>query len=242
VPLIEPRLLEPPAWEHVDITGDVEHVLPTLNDSQLPWVNAAPHSDSVDGRVFASFIAFDRRNGKVWIIRGLLAGDDTGSIGVRQLTLEAYNPTGELAEIQSSDMRQRLGEIRDAAVGRLRQQAELATHPAYADAWWRTSAIEVGERAVSGTTSRGRPALPDEHYEHVARLYLELYGQGVKRGILEEIARRMSTPGHPVPRETARDWVKRSRDLEFLSRGRQGRAGAMPGPRLSPNPKEENDG
>lgn len=243
--LTEPYLLVPPLWEHIDVKGAVEHVLPTLDDAQLPWVNAAAHKDPVDPRVFASFIAFDRRGGGVWVMRGLLAVDSTAAVGVRQVTIEPYNPDGPLIDVQAADLRQRLGEIRDKAISQVHLLGQLTVEQWYGGAVWGPAAVEAAARISVSSSRAGRPALPDEHYEHVAHLYLELYGQGVKRGIIAELAERMSTPDHAVPRETARDWIKRSRDLGFLSPGKQGRAGAVPGPRLLPDttqPKEETDG
>ena len=74
---------------------------------------------------------------------------------------------------------------------------------------------------------RGRPGLPDDHYKRIALEYLELFAAGYRRGILDELACR-----HKRPKQTVRDWVHRARELDYLTKGKQGRAGAKRGHRL----------
>jgi hypothetical protein len=73
---------------------------------------------------------------------------------------------------------------------------------------------------------RGR-RYPDEHYLTIALLYLDLLSQGGQRNILSRLAEQLE-----IPKTTARDWVHRARQLQYLTPSRQGRPGAQPGPRL----------
>ena len=80
---------------------------------------------------------------------------------------------------------------------------------------------------------RGRAGYPDDHYRGVALAYLDLLDKGITRGILAALAERESKRlGRPVPVETARTWVNVARKRQFLTEGENGRAGAMPGPKL----------
>jgi len=71
----------------------------------------------------------------------------------------------------------------------------------------------------------GRPPLPDELLEEVARAYLEEAKRG--RGLTRRLAARFGRP-----EETVRDWVHTCRVRGFLSPGVAGRRGAQPGERL----------
>ena len=79
----------------------------------------------------------------------------------------------------------------------------------------------------SSDLRRGRPSLPDEHFENVAHMYLEQQRKGTRR-ILLRLGEALG-----VERDTARDWVHRARVLGFLTPGQPGRGGAEPGPRLT---------
>jgi hypothetical protein len=85
---------------------------------------------------------------------------------------------------------------------------------------------QTTERLRRPHRRRGRK-YPDSHYRTVALLYLDLLDQGGHRTILIRLAAQLD-----IPRATARDWVHRARELEYLTRSRQGRPGAQPGPRL----------
>lgn len=87
--------------------------------------------------------------------------------------------------------------------------------------------------ALAAPLRRGRRGYPDDLYRQVALTYLDvLRERPAGRGVLDEVARRLSTEGRPVSPETARDWIRRARDLEFLTPATPGKAGAEPGPRL----------
>lgn len=77
------------------------------------------------------------------------------------------------------------------------------------------------------TKKGGRPGLGDDHFEHVARRYLELQEEHGSYGLLKRLA---ESEGRP--RDTVRDWVHQARVRGFLTPGRAGVAGAGPGPRL----------
>lgn len=72
---------------------------------------------------------------------------------------------------------------------------------------------------------QGRPPLPDELLEEVARAYLEEAKRG--RGLTRRLALRFDRPD-----ETVRDWIHACRVRGYLSPGVTGRRGAQPGPRL----------
>lgn len=78
-----------------------------------------------------------------------------------------------------------------------------------------------------GSAPRSRPPVPAQHYRRIAIRYLQLISQGARNGILYTIANEEGVAYH-----TARDWVAKARELKFLSDGRQGVAGATPGPNL----------
>src|SRR4029079_17499604 len=79
----------------------------------------------------------------------------------------------------------------------------------------------------------GRKPLPDALIRHIALEYLALFERGVTRGILVRLAEQESERlGRYVAPETVRDWVRRARELEFLSKGVPGKAYAVAGPRL----------
>lgn len=80
---------------------------------------------------------------------------------------------------------------------------------------------------------RGRTGYPDDHYRRIALAYLDLLAMGNRRGILNKLAEQETNRlARYVPRETVRTWVRRARELQFLTAGEPGRAGAEPGPRL----------
>jgi len=83
--------------------------------------------------------------------------------------------------------------------------------------------------AEESKPARGRRGYPDDHYERIARRYLQLVNdERVTRGVLARIA---DEEGRPV--ETVRTWIYQARQRDFLTRrGEVGRAGALPGPRL----------
>jgi hypothetical protein len=73
-----------------------------------------------------------------------------------------------------------------------------------------------------------RPGKPDAHYEGVALEYLERC-ENRSRCPTKELAEPRG-----VPYATMRDWVSGARRRGYLGPGRQGRAGATPGPLLLP--------
>jgi len=82
---------------------------------------------------------------------------------------------------------------------------------------------------VSESGLRGRPPLPDELLERVARAYLDEMTGG--RGITKRLASIFDRPD-----QTVRAWVHMARKRGFLSPAQPGRRGALPGPRLSRDP------
>jgi hypothetical protein len=81
----------------------------------------------------------------------------------------------------------------------------------------------------TSSTQSNRATYPENHYRDVALAYLDLLAQGQARKIIVELAHKLG-----VSRNTARNWVYRARQLGYLAKGTQGRAGAAAGPRLHP--------
>ncbi len=85
------------------------------------------------------------------------------------------------------------------------------------------------EVATERPTGRRRQR-PPEFYERLAREYLRLVELGWRRGIHAQLAKAL------VLDETAarqmRDHIRRARELGFLSFGKSGKVGALPGPNL----------
>jgi len=125
-----------------------------------------------------------------------------------------------------------------------RAHAELAGHAELAEiaqrfAWpdapssrERDALTEIAAEAAAGRPKRGRPGLGDAHYARIAHAYLQKQAEGHGRGILNALAEQERRP-----RQTVRDWVAGARKRGFLTPGTQGRAGALPGPRLADFPQ-----
>lgn len=118
--------------------------------------------------------------------------------------------------------------------------ADVAAHPRTATAGvdWRgdpkaidrlTTALHQQANTTTRQGAPRRPPIPAQHYRRIAIRYLQLISQGARNGILHTIAEEENVAYH-----TARDWVAKARELKFLSDGRQGIAGATPGPNLDP--------
>jgi hypothetical protein len=91
----------------------------------------------------------------------------------------------------------------------------------------RAAAPEAEPRPAPARPRRGRPPLDDEHYRKVALTYLDALNRA---------------PGRPIPwmaekfgyeASTVRGWISEARKRAFLTPGTRGKAGALPGPRLT---------
>ena len=82
-------------------------------------------------------------------------------------------------------------------------------------------AARDGTRPSRGTPGarRGRPGLPDEHYQDVARRYLELRSQG------ETSPTATIAEEREANRNTVAGWVRGARNRGYLPEARRGRAG-----------------
>lgn len=224
-----PRFLHPPSFE-VD-ASIVSHYADVPRE-RLPWVQLVDtHQEDGEPAVFARFLAFDRDGSRIYVVRGLLAEP----LAVVHVAIEVRDRSGGLLELRTTDTRVRLGEMRDQAVTRLESLARLSQNPA--SVHHRTLVSRRGDlvEAVERASSRrgGRPPVPDETLELVARRYLDLFDRRVRRGIREELARSLSQDlQRPVPIGTVDDWLERARKTGWLERGGRGRAGGLPGPRL----------
>ena len=98
----------------------------------------------------------------------------------------------------------------------------------------RATTHEATAGVATAARRRTRRGYPEEHYRRIAMRLLELQDQGWGRGINIELARLEN-----VSRETIRDWISGARKRGFLGPGVRGRSGAVPGPRLSETPDDE---
>lgn len=133
--------------------------------------------------------------------------------------------------------------LRSVPVGRILAWA----HEAMASSEWRTKGLTMlglsGTRlvqepelepqvraalertAIVPNRRKGRPPLPGDLLDEVARAYLEEAKRG--RGLTRRMAIRFDRP-----EETIRDWIHACRIRGYLSPGVTGRRGAQPGERL----------
>lgn len=162
----------------------------------------------------------------------MVRGETTGLLEIRQLAVEPWKHRGEVTGQVLRVLKP--ADIRAAVRIDLRFMGD---EPEIAFSGPRSAPVRVfpseeiaTRKALIETSAKprklGRPALPDGHYRDVALEYLELYEGGSPR-VLKELAERRG-----VQWRTVRDWVARARQLGYLTRGKQGRAGARPGPRL----------
>jgi hypothetical protein len=85
---------------------------------------------------------------------------------------------------------------------------------------------------------RGPGANNDEHWASIAELYLycvRVYGQKAIEGMLAELENREELFWS---RSTVKTYARRARELGWLTKGTQGKAGAEPGPKLTKWRKE----
>lgn len=82
-------------------------------------------------------------------------------------------------------------------------------------------------KSVGGGPHRGRIGYGEAHYRALALDYLELQDAHGHRGLRERLAQQ-----YDVSPETMRDWIRRARELQFLSKATPGRGGSDAGPRL----------
>jgi hypothetical protein len=185
------------------------------------WAKPTPAALS-DGTTLVVFTPSDQQSPEVRI--GFRVAEDRTVIHFVSFQDVVHRPGG----LGSEDIRVPLGQL--AAIG---AQTIADMTP---DEWWGDpKAVETIKRALSKEASaaprhvgaRSRPRLPKAHYRRIAVVYLQHLHSGLTRGILQRIA-----ADEGVSVATARDWVRRARELKFLSPGRQGTAGATPGERL----------
>jgi hypothetical protein len=231
------RALSRDAWDrHTEFSDRLWNVAPVplvvghVSDKSRPEVVAR----------FAALLDIEvrRQEFAFWIASGYLSRSVRGDLTVEELTLEPEHPgQGEVtpALLRAVSLAQIVARAQ-AALRSAPESVELADELGVAqenDAV-RRDADRAAEIALAvGRRKGGRPSYPDSHYEWLARQYLALYDAGVGRGIRNELAKIASEwLGRPIPTETIRDWIRRTRELGFLEGATQGRAGARPGPNL----------
>jgi transposase-like protein len=188
----------------------------------------------------ATFLHFEIADG--WSVTGEVDLID-GQLAITSLTIHpraTLRPRGRGPDkprrgLTTSDLRS----VRTPQILN-RVYRKLASMPGQSSQWeeflgtpvpWRHRAEKRAGQALEelGPPRRpgGRRKYPADHYERIARLYLDLQEAGINRGILIEIASREG-----VNRNTARDWVSGATKRGLLSPGGSGVAGRTPGPNL----------
>lgn len=177
-----------------------------------------------DGCVYVAEL--DVVDERPWLVRGALElGAESHLVELRQIVIEPWLHDGEVSTALLRKFKP--AAIRDRGMARLRSHEATRQEIRGIDWWWQGEDFDLREQLVSTDgRKRGRPALPASHYEDVAEAYLDLYERGVPN-VLVTLATR-----YGKPRETVRDWVRRTRELGYLSGGSPGKAGAVAGPAL----------
>jgi hypothetical protein len=200
-----------------------------------PFVVATAHKEKQDTAVFARFVALYLLDDIPWLLRGVLASDTSGAPVVRRLAIEPWQDQGP--EVTSEvTHRVRVALVRDRALVQLRLEPQLLQLAEIGAQVRVTAADQLAAdelAAKAGSRKRGRPPLfGPEHYAGIARDCIALFRQG-HRGIRATLARERS-----VSEATVRDWIKRARELGFLSESKHGKADYRPGPNLTAKEKE----
>jgi hypothetical protein len=207
-------------------------------------VSAKPADDRRSGelaRFLAGVLIAPRPDEQLraWQVEGVLCRDPNGpplvcALEVRHFPLSKREPRSEVTGTILRGVP--LGRIREMAFEGLAGTLEARRSMAASDLFPHVSAEDVdpAERATSETRKprRGRRGLPDEHYRRIALRYLQLIELG-RRNVLVALAEEESNrAGHPIPRETVRDWVRKATERGYLAPGKPGRAVARPGPKF----------
>jgi hypothetical protein len=181
-----------------------------VDEMGVPWSEAGTYETSVGGV---------GKNGQWEVQLGFVALDGglyCHSVRVRPYGLLSMKSTGELpaAGITSRV----LSSIKLEEIFRSLRIAERALD---------ASAPETEPRPEQARPRSGRPPLEDKHYRKIALMYLNAM---------------RAKPGRPIPwmaeklrhePSTVRGWVGEARRRGFLTPGTRGKAGAMPGPKLT---------
>jgi hypothetical protein len=112
------------------------------------------------------------------------------------------------------------------------QQHRVDRHGTGSSEQARQQLAESLSRARSARRQDGR-SYPDSHYRDIALLYLDLLAQGHRRRITQQLADQLG-----ISTSTARNWIHRARQLEYITPAQQGQPGAHPGPRLTPDARD----
>lgn len=167
-----------------------------------------------------------------WLVRGVLRFEGGPTILTR---VAVDHLAGSLEVTRFVLARVRLGEIRNRATGLLRIAPDVLEGKVFLG-YEAPAGEEQWAKRVSKANPprRGRKGSPIEHYERIARRYLELADSG-RRDVVKTLAEEEQRPY-----QTVRGWLARCRDLELLAAAsKQGRAESRPGPNLYRKEKED---
>lgn len=141
------------------------------------------------------------------VCTGLLLGGDVPDEEVTTSTLRGIPVAQLLAEVE----RMAKGE-----------------HGALAEAWAREVGIGRADRFERPKVRPGRRGHPREHYEEVARRYLEALRTHPHKPTAH-LAQTITDPdGHPVAPSTVRRWLERAEQMGLLNRAEPGKARVAP--------------
>jgi hypothetical protein len=222
------------------ITAPVEEILEIArrrHEGSVAHLSVEPLRLPTDERVWAEFACVlaealtgvkQARRG-LWVVFGTLSQSRRGPY-ISEFSIAALLPDKHLPqEVDARVLRLvRPAEILARARIELEIESDLVER-----GYLRLTQEELEDLRAAATmwTRDGgharSPRLGADFYEKFARRYLDLYEAGWSKGILRELARDLG-----LPEKGMSDRVSHCRDLQFLGPGKQGRAGAEPGPRL----------
>ncbi len=196
--------------------GRMVFEFPPKARTRAPYVSIVVANDAAGPRVEAVQVRAVGRGG-----RTMVTSADLRAISPDALLRAAQQSAGDLSgETENAvDWWIEQGQLRDQAAIELRRLADRRRRR---------------EQRIGRGRGRG-----DEFYKWVALEYVQALAEDSRR-IHEVIAEHaQQTQGLDVGRETVRDWIKRARELGFLTAGQQGRAGGELGPRFFIPPTTE---
>lgn len=181
-----------------------------IDEMGVPWSEAGTYEASVGGvgkkgawEVELGFVALD-------------GGLYCHSVRIRPFGVLAMKSTDELPA----------GGVTSSVLSSIKLE-EVFQSLRIAERALAASAPVAEPRPAPARPRRGRPPLDDKHHRKVALMYLNALRKD---------------PGRPIPwmadklghaPSTVRGWVSEARRQGFLTPGTRGKAGALPGPRLT---------
>lgn len=139
------------------------------------------------------------------------------------------------SDLSGTDLRQLpVGAIKEQIRRRLPEDPKFSTWGAHIGDEEQSRRVEEALRLLPHSRPKRGPGQKNpEHWAFVAETYLycvQRYGQKAIKGMVEEVPAR--EPEIYWSKSTCKTYVRRARELKWLTKGKQGVAGAEPGPKL----------